>query len=164
MSNRELLKKYPFLIIKNRWTGEPIDQYDNYDEDTPDEEIATELYNMPTGWRIAFGEKICEEIQNELDKLDSKIANDYRILQIKEKFGTLRWYSNWYTDKMNDIIEKYERLSERTCIRCGAPATKISKGWISPWCDKCAEKNNVKNYWTVDEYFNDDYEKEQEDY
>ena len=35
-----------------------------------------------------------------------------------------------------EIIKKYENLSRNTCISCGEPATKISDGWISPFCDK----------------------------
>lgn len=177
MTNTELVEHYPFLILRNRWTDEVIEDYDP-------EKDGTELDGMLDGWRIAFGEQMCEEILQELIKWN--FLDDYRILQIKEKYGSLRWYDNGhpigtyedeyieipaeeyyeipyeefgekfpydkyyrefgdntvklhkYIDRciLGDIIDKYEKLSERTCCVCGKPATKISKGWICPYCDE----------------------------
>lgn len=143
--NKELIEKYPWLLPRNRWTGEVVDNYDY---------SFTELDDMPDGWRIAFGEEMCEEIQQALNEL-GKQANTFRILQIKEKFGYLRLYTNWYTSKISNIIHKYEDMSRYICIECGAPASKITTGWINPWCDKCAENYHES---TVD--INDFYSKE----
>ena len=96
----------------------------------------TELDAMPDGWRKAFGIPMCKEIKNELKKYN--YLYKYRIMQIKEKFGTLRWYDNGSPNgRVYEIINKYEDISYHTCIVCGEPATKISKGWISPYCDNC---------------------------
>ena len=149
MTNKELINKFHFLEIRNRWTGEV----------TNDEEF-TELDAMPVGWRKAFGEKMCEEIQNELNSMDPVLANNYRILDIKEKYGSLRWNTNWTTMEINKIVQKYEELSEKTCIDCGAPATKISKGWIEPYCDECAENHSIANFWTLEEYFKEEEDNE----
>ena len=133
MNNKELIEKYPWLLPRNRWTDKEIEDYDY---------SWTELDAMPEGWREAFGEQMCEEIQKVLEK--ANYVDKYRILQIKEKCGYLHWYSGGIPIEIKDeyqvIIKKYEKLSERTCLRCGAPATLVSTGWISPWCDKCAEK------------------------
>lgn len=129
--NKQLIAKYPWLLPRNRWTGEVVDNYDySY----------TELDDMPDGWRAAFGEQMCEEIQQALNMMESDIADTFRIMQIKEKYGSLCFYTNWLTDQIREIIYKYEKLSAHICISCGAPATKMSTGWISPYCDKCAEK------------------------
>lgn len=94
---------------------------------------------MPDGWRKAFGEQMCEDIREEL--VHAEYLDQYRTSQIKEKYGTLCWYDFGCTERMlRDIIPKYEHLSARTCIRCGNPATKVSTGWISPYCDTCAGK------------------------
>lgn len=125
--NKELIEKYPFLLPRNVWTDEPIEDYDySY----------TELDNMPDGWRIAFGEQLCAELMETL----GDNVKDYFIIQIKEKYGELRWYSDWTTNEVEDIIDKYTELSRKTCIKCGKPATKVSLRWISPWCDDCAKK------------------------
>lgn len=86
---------------------------------------------------------MCEEIREELVRVD--YLEKYRIAQIKEKYGYLRWYDFGGTEKMNrEIIPKYTGRSKRTCIMCGTPATKISTGWISPYCDACA--NEIGEY------------------
>lgn len=71
-----------------------------------------------------------------------KVPEDYDyITQIKEKFGSLRWYDHGCTEKMlREIIPKYENLSAYTCIRCGKPATRITLGWICPFCDDCVPR------------------------
>lgn len=131
LKNKKLCKRYPFLIMRNWRTDKPIksDYYTNLDE-------------MPDGWRIAFGQEMCEEIRTTL--LKANYLYDYRIAQIKEKFGMLRWYDEGAPDsiyrEIQDIIYKYEEISAHTCIHCGKPATKISLGWICPYCDKCADK------------------------
>ena len=97
----------------------------------------TELDAMDTGWRKTFGIQMCKEIRTALLKKGWKYLFNYRILQIKEKYGTLRWYDANSTKEIFEIIEKYENLSYHTCINCGKPATKISTGWICPYCDNC---------------------------
>lgn len=141
--NKKIVEKFPFLLPRNRYTGAVVPDYDySY----------TEYDAMPEGWRKAFGIKMCEEIQKELDKSPS-LKEQYCITQIKEKYGSLRWYSNFYTTEIEKIIQRYENISKRTCICCGAPATKISTGWISPYCNKCAEKDPDEGYVPVDEYY-----------
>lgn len=96
----------------------------------------TELDDMPDGWRKAFGIQMCKEIKKALKKKKGALRH-YRIVQIKEKFGGLRWYDNTYAEEIQAIIRKYEQISFRTCINCGEPAECISTGWISPYCNKC---------------------------
>ena len=143
MHNKELVIRYPFLLPHNRWTGQVDKDYDY---------TYAELDAMPEGWRIAFAEQMLEELREELSKFN--YLNEYRILQIKEKYGSLCWYDGGVPSesKIYDIICKYEQLSERTCIVCGAPATKISLGWISPYCDDCATKFKG-HYKSIEEYF-----------
>lgn len=95
----------------------------------------TKLDDMPKGWRKAFGIQMCKDIKSQLIK--ENYLYKYRILQIKEKFGTLRWYDARCSKDIFNIINKYEDLSYNTCICCGKPAKYISKGWISPYCADC---------------------------
>ena len=130
--NRKLIERFPFLLPHNRWTDEVPEDYDySY----------TELDAMPHGWRIAFGEELCEEIREELIQAD--YLDKYRIAEIKEKYGALCWYDFGCTEKMDrEIIPKYAEKSATTCIRCGKPATRITTGWISPYCDNCLPHYN----------------------
>ena len=147
--NRELCEKYPFLVPHNRFSGKSIldcrgkDGEEGYwpgnPEDHPEYDYEyTELDDMPDGWRIAFGEQMCQDIMDALE--DSNTVKSYGIDQIKEKFGFLCWYDHGGTKKIRDeIVPKYEDMSIRTCISCGQPAEYVSGGWISPWCTDCAK-------------------------
>lgn len=103
----------------------------------------TELDAMPSGWRKAFGIKMCKEIKAALLKEGGlKALYSYRIMDIKEKFGTLRWDDCHTTETIQHIINKYEGISYNTCIICGKQATWISNGWISPYCDEHIRDRN----------------------
>ena len=145
MTGKELKERYPFLIPRNVWTGEICEREP---DDNPEwYENWTLLDDMPDGWRKAFGEQMCEEIRNAiLESGTAEDLNDYRIVQIKEKYGQLRWYADWTNDAVEAVIDKYTALSEQTCIRCGKPATKVSTGWISPFCDDCAAELGKNGY------------------
>ena len=155
--NMKLCERYPFLIPRNVWTDKIIDGF-NYNY--------TNLDSMPPGWKKAFGVLMCEEIRNALIKDD--LLDKYRILQIKEKYGGLRWYSNFYTSELRDIICKYEYISEHICDRCGrvdAPMINYH-GW-EVVCDKCINDPRVnyeniivshdflENYITITSYDNE---------
>ena len=100
----------------------------------------TELDAMESGWRKAFGIQMCKDIRRQLIK-ERKLFK-WRIVQLKEKFGGIRLYSNFASDELYDIIDKYEQISYKTCGVCGKPATKITKGWIYPYCDDCIGDRN----------------------
>ena len=144
-ANRKLIERFPFLLPRNRWTDKVPEDFDySY----------TELDSMPDGWRTAFGEQMCEEIREELVR--ANYLYQYRITQIKEKYGSLRWYDFGCTERMlREIIPKYDHLSARTCIRCGKPATKASTGWISPYCDTCADEiGQTERFIPIEEWLN----------
>ena len=148
MKNKKLCKRYPFLIPRNRWTGKIawVKRGKCKDWHWHQRYAYTELDLMPDGWRKVFGEQMCEEIRKVLIKVD--YLYDYRIADIKSKWAELRWYSFGAPKEVYEIIHKYTELSRCTCIRCGRPATKLSCGWIDPYCDKCVERLSKDNdYW-----------------
>lgn len=140
--NRALCERFPFLIPSNRWSGKRITEaadggfWPGAPEKIPEYDYEyTELDAMPDGWRKAFGEQMCQEIMDELVAHD--MVDRYRIMQVKEKYGSCRWYDNGFTQHGYEIIRKYEWLSAKTCIVCGKPATRRTRGWICPYCDEC---------------------------
>ena len=129
--NKELCKEYPFLACDvNIWTGKKRLDYDySY----------TWYDDLPSGWRVAFGEMLLEELASLLDKANFK--EKYEISQIKEKYGSLRWYSNGVpaviSDEYHTLMSKYENLSGAICICCGKPDVRSTTGWITPVCYDC---------------------------
>ena len=95
----------------------------------------TELDAMDSGWRKAFGIEICKEIKQALKK--NSYLRQYRIMQIKEKWGELCWYDACAPKEVFDIVRKYEYISYNTCIECGKPAKYRSTGWVEPYCEQC---------------------------
>ena len=93
------------------------------------------LYSIPQGW-VELARKMIEECE--------AIDSTYYICDLKEKWGVLCVISNCdvlYLPEIDIIENKYEKLSARTCCICGKPATKMSTGWICPYCDDCGDKD-----------------------
>ena len=81
---------------------------------------------------------LIEVLDRQLRRLDP----DYRIEQVKEKFGGLRYYITTSegctnTDSMYAIIDTIELLSFRICEDCGRPGEERGNGWIRTLCDEC---------------------------
>lgn len=56
-------------------------------------------------------------------------------VQVKEKFGTLRFYTNSVNDQIYGMIRMAESMSGVTCEECGAPGKQRGRGWIYTACD-----------------------------
>jgi hypothetical protein len=61
-----------------------------------------------------------------------------KIAQIKEKFGTLRWYVNNADKTSQKIIDFAELMSENTCEVCGEYGKTYTTGWHKTLCLKHA--------------------------
>ena len=103
---------------------------------------------LPTGWSDTFIPNLKQELASTL----GSYVDDFEVLQIKEKYATMRFYWNWadrdYTaDEENDlktlandieaIINKYEHISHKTCVVCGDTANEYSRCWVLPFCSYC---------------------------
>ena len=105
-----------------------------------------ETYFLPDGWVNTFIPNMKIELANIL----GNYVYDFVVRSLKEKYGVLRIYWTWedrdynenerediekLTQEINHIINKYECISNNTCVVCGEPATKMTTGWIVPVCD-----------------------------
>ena len=64
--------------------------------------------------------------------------------QVKEKYGTLRFYMTTSTDEMDKLIDEAEAASATICEDCGAPGETRGGGWIRTLCDVClAEERKI---------------------
>ena len=85
--------------------------------------------------------KPVEELEAELE---AEINALPRIDQIKEKFGSLRFYVSGASPEINNYIEFAEAMSSRTCEVCGAPGEKRSGSWVKTLCDKHHKEREEK--------------------
>ena len=97
------------------------------------------IQEIPQGWRKAFGKEMYDELSAMIEA-QSDVIDNYEVIQVKEKFGELRWYDENGTTQTDEIIDKYSEISSRTCIVCGKPATRITLGWVCPYCTECFEQ------------------------
>lgn len=100
-----------------------IIKYGLYGKELNTEEV---LSIVPQGWKTIVRQLITELFD---------MGWDGDLFQVKEKFGSLRFYIGDGTDAMHNLITKYEHISCRTCEVCGSPGTKLTKhGWLKVLC------------------------------
>jgi hypothetical protein len=66
------------------------------------------------------------------------------VAQVKEKFGTLRFYMEQSTPYIDGAIAIAEQMSSHICEQCGNPAKTRGGGWIKTECDSCHEESEKK--------------------
>ena len=65
-----------------------------------------------------------------------------KAVQVKEKFGSLRFYTNMSTDEIDALIDAASLKSEQTCEECGQPGELSSNGWWITLCPTHAAARN----------------------
>jgi hypothetical protein len=84
-----------------------------------------------------------ESIKEIEARLEQAIADLPTIVQVKEKFGTLRFYVYGGTPEMNNYIEFAEGMSRITCEVCGNPGKSRNTGWVMVLCDLHHRENEA---------------------
>ncbi|MEO3430149.1 hypothetical protein AAFN88_14910 [Pelagibius sp. CAU 1746] len=93
--------------------------------------IGRHARSCPAGW-LPLLERAVSQAEHWMDRA---ILEKYQTSQIKEKFGTLRWYvaSN---EVLSVIVDYAELASEFTCLACGAEGKlRGDRTWILTLCD-----------------------------
>jgi hypothetical protein len=102
-----------------------------------DETIQTNL--MPFGFECGDGwydliRSLAKTIQMQCEHR----GIDVKATQVKEKYGSLRFYYNGGDDFVEGAVWLAEELSAFICEKCGAPGeTRSTGGWLRTLCDSC---------------------------
>lgn len=73
--------------------------------------------------------------------LVERLSPEVEIMQVKEKFGGLRFYIFNGTKVDDDMVAFVERMSYRVCEQCGTTIDVSTEGsWIKTLCANCREK------------------------
>lgn len=106
--------------------------------------------NGPLPWGFEHGDgwsplisMLCARLDAILQTCPGACLN---VLQVKEKFGTLRFYyelsgaSDEVADAIDEAVELATAASASLCERCGCKGVTVqknSKGWFSNVCADC---------------------------
>jgi len=136
--DEELCKKYP-KIFQNRHA--------------PMTETA-----MCWGFEIGDGwyqivDSLCSNIQNYIDWKNRSAEAGYKdykpvpqvvAMQVKEKFGGLRFYYEGGDEQIYGMVRMAESWAYRACEECGNVGKTRSGGWIKTLCDKHEEERQER--------------------
>jgi hypothetical protein len=105
-------------------------------------------------WGLACGDgwfnildQLCQNIQRHIDwkNRDEELVAQVVVEQVKEKFGTLRFYYRGGDDYVSGLVSMAESMSGVTCETCGSGAkTDWNSGWVHTTCEPCQEARNKK--------------------
>jgi hypothetical protein len=88
------------------------------------------------GWFPTFY-KLNVDIAAHLEtlKLTNQHVPDFYWSQVKEKYGTARWYYNGGDDTISGLVSDAEGKTEEICEQCGAPGQLRGNGWYYTACE-----------------------------
>ena len=120
------------------------EQLENYLKDNYPEIIPENFYfECGDGWFLILNAAFREMMKIKSRKRFEN-APYPQVAQIKEKFGSLRFYCDpldggeEYYDQIYAVVNMAETLSFRTCESCGRPALpRELKGWSKCFCRWC---------------------------
>jgi hypothetical protein len=76
-----------------------------------------------------------EFMQQPLQEVPAEIPQ-VTLDQVKEKFGTLRFYYTGGDDYISGLVTMAESMSGVTCETCGRPGAQTRGGWIKTACEE----------------------------
>lgn len=101
-------------------------------------------FSPQKGW-----EKLINELTEKIHEIDPEV----KVLQVKEKFGGLRYYISSGTDEVFDLIEEAEEKSYSICQETGKPGKlRDDIGWIRTLCDEEYEKVKEERAILIEKY------------
>ena len=109
-------------------------------------------------WSVEWNKEHPDE-PREISELVPQVV----VTQVKEKFGTLRFYYDGGDDYISGMVTMAESMSGVTCEACGASAKtsgvdpeKGITGWVHTTCQPCQDKRKKEqSEFVVDSIRND---------
>ena len=114
---------------------------------SPQETLMCWGFDVGPGWHDIL-DVLCGNIQHYTEWNNENFDKGYTqykqvpqvtVVQVKEKFGTLRFYYEGGDEKIDGMVRMAESWSARACEECGKPGQSTGGGWIKTVCN---EHNN----------------------
>ena len=95
--------------------------------------------------------RLVEIVAGDFRKVPESIPQ-VTLDQVKEKFGTLRFYYSGGDDVIDGMVRMAESMTEVTCEGCGNLGERRGGGWIHTYCTPCEEARELARTKAADEY------------
>ena len=133
--------------VKRAMNGdlEPLTKYHTYGKGLQAHEYAVKYTNEDVERGLKFRDvpKACPQV----------VAS-----QVKEKFGTLRFYYYGGDEYCHGVESLADSMSAVTCENCGTPGKLLTQGWFRTLCETHAKEQNYD--WDVKEFEEDEDDEE----
>jgi hypothetical protein len=104
----------------------------------------------PGWWPIL--ESLCNQIHHHVEWKQAQKEKygrgegcpDVVVVQIKEKFGGLRFYYEGGDEHVSGMVRMAESWAARTCEECGHPGRSRNGSWIKTLCDEHHEARKAR--------------------
>jgi hypothetical protein len=112
------------------------------------------------GW-FNILDQLMSNIQHHIDWNNQNFDKGYKqykqvaqvtLDQVKEKFGTLRFYYTGGDDIIDGMVRMAESMSGCTCEECGNIGKSRGGGWIHTYCESCETKRELAQKKASEEY------------
>ena len=93
------------------------------------------------GWFNIINQ-LCQNIQHHIDwkNKEKEVVAQVVVSQVKEKYGTLRFYYSGGDDTIDGMVSMAESMSGVTCEECGNIGESNNGGWIKVLCETHREE------------------------
>jgi hypothetical protein len=102
---------------------------------------------MPLGFQHLDGWfnivwRLCEDLEPLVAEVELKTGQPFEVRQVKEKFGCMRFRTNFHSDAISARIEAATLESFHTCEVCGQPGSQTEGPWSRTRCKAHAESES----------------------
>ena len=96
------------------------------------------------GWYTIL-DTLCRQISHHLKYNTEPNVQPVILEQVKEKYGTLRFYYRGGDDVISGLVQMAEAMSAKCCERCGNLGKIRGGSWLKTLCDKHAQELGYYN-------------------
>lgn len=76
--------------------------------------------------------RLCVDLEPMVAELEKESGVRFEVVQVKQKFGTLRFYVHHHSDPIDERIVEAQKEASRTCEVCGQPGKQCDSGGLFP--------------------------------
>jgi hypothetical protein len=146
-----LVKDFPLTFARNPTGKEPWSMFG---------------FECSDGWEPSIrktAEKLEPLIKAAIEKdPEAHEYGYYRTSQLKEKYGTGRWYLSSGTEEMHNLVEAWEEETATICEQCGKLGAIRGHGWLYTACLDHTKKEDLDGLEIVEEAYNKSEDKNNE--